>query len=295
MSIIKEKRALIIVSSFPSFGPITLKKLFNYFSSWSNILTANFNDLKEIGLKDSTIFKFFDHRKSSLLEKIFKIIELENIKVIDKNDDNYPKLLKEIPSAPYLLYLKGEVLFNKKFNLTVIGSRQTDYYSLKVTKELINTLNQKIIIISGLAKGIDTMAHINALRSNKKTIAVLGSGIDKASIYPKENKYLAEKIISEGSSLISEFPPLTLPLKSNFPQRNRILAGLSLATLVIAAREKSGALITANLALDFNRDVLTIPANISSPYSQGSNNLLKSGATVILNSLDIEEVLNINN
>ncbi len=288
----QEKLALITLTSFPLFGPSSLKKINNFFPSWAKALEANYIDLKNIGLKEETIDQFIKFKKEKKTEKIIEIIDQENISLISQTDEDFPPLLKEIPTSPYLLYVRGRKSFNHPL-LTVVGSRRTSSYGLNITNQLIKQINQKINIVSGLAKGIDTAAHWAAIKSNKKTIAILGSGIDKKSIYPQENKFLAEKIIDSGGCLLSEFPPFTPPLKNHFPRRNRLLAGLSPATLVIEAGQKSGALITASLALDFNREVLAVPDNLFSSYSQGSNYLLKSGATVILKFEDIEEALNI--
>jgi len=294
MSISEEKLALIILASFSGFGPATLKKLKKIYSSWQKALNTSSFNLEKIGLKNSVICDFYDFKKEKKYLKILNTIKKENIFIISQDDSDFPGLLKQIPSPPYLLFALGNrKLINNEYLLTVVGSRITNNYNLHATKKLIKELNKKVVIVSGLAKGIDTAAHLSALESKKKTVAILGSGLNKDSIYPKENNILAKQIIQSGGLILSEFPPHTPPIKTNFPQRNRLLAGISSNTLVIGAGEKSGALITANLALDFNRNVLAVPANLFTNYSQGSNYLLKSGASVILESKDIEENLNI--
>ncbi len=289
-----EKNALLTLACFSGFGPVTLKKLYSYFYSWSKALNANYQNLKQLNLNDKLINDFLHFRKTFDIKKIINIINKENIDLLYFKDDNYPPLLKEIPNPPILLFLKGnkKLLKNKK-QLSVVGSRKTNQYGIYSANELIPKLNKNIIIVSGLAYGIDSLAHRLALNNQQKTIAVLGSGVDNNSIYPKENQSLANEIIINNGLIISEFPPLSPPLKHHFPQRNRILAGLSMASLVIQAKKKSGALITAYMALDFNREVLTVPANINLQYSQGNNQLIKNGAKVILNYKDIEESLNI--
>jgi DNA processing protein len=154
---------------------------------------------------------------------------------------------------------------------------------------------QNIPIVSGLALGIDAIAHQTALDYNGRTLAVLGSGLSQQNIYPSANRYLAQKILAEGGLIISEYPPATLALQGHFPQRNRIIAGLSIATLVIEAPQQSGALITAKCALEFNRDVLAVPGDIYNSNAQGTNNLIKLGAKLVSSAEDVLEVLNMQN
>ncbi len=290
----EEQNSLLKLTCFSGFSPISLKKLYYGFSSWKDVYSSNYKKLKNLGIKEKTIDKFFNFRNSFNIEKILEILKEEKISLLYFKDKNYPKLLKEIPDFPILLFYKGNInIINNKYLLTVVGSRQTNTYGKYITKELIRNLNKKIIIVSGLAYGIDTIAHKSALEYNLKTIAVLGSGVNEFSIYPQENLNLSKKIIENEGLILSEFPPLTKPLKYHFPQRNRILAGLSLSTLVSQAKERSGALITAYLSLDYNREVLSVPSNVDLEYSQGNNQLLKAGAKLILNHKDIEESLNI--
>lgn len=290
----KEKFYLLKTVCFPDFFPKTLIKLYNFFHSWEKIYNSNYNNFKKLNIKDETINKFFNFKKDFNINKIINIIQKENIGILYFKDKNYPKNLKEISDFPIVLFYKGNVdLLNKKYLLTVVGSREVNNYGENITRNLIKKLNKEIVIISGLAYGIDTIAHQSALDYKHKTVAVLGSGINNISIYPKSNLELAEIIIKKNGLILSEFPPLTKPLKLNFPQRNRILAGLSPATLVSQAKEKSGALITAYFALDYNREVLSVPSNIDLKLSQGNNQLIRSGAKVILNHCDIENILNI--
>jgi DNA processing protein len=290
----EEKISLLKLSCFSGFSPNTLKKMYNYFSSWHKAYNSNYLNLRKLNINEKTIDKFFIFRKNFEIKNIIEIMKNENINLLYFKDKNYPKLLKEIPDWPILLFYRGNIdLINKQYLLTVVGSRQTNSYGQYITHKLIKDLNKNIIIVSGLAYGIDTIAHQSALKNNHKTIAILGSGINKNSIYPQSNLSLAKNIIKNNGLVLSEFPPLTKPLKFHFPQRNRLLASLSSATLVSQAKEKSGALITAYLALDYNREVLSIPSNIDLKYSQGNNQLLKAGAKLILNHKDIEESLNI--
>ncbi len=213
------------------------------------------------------------------------------------HDEEYPKLLLEINAPPPILYYKGNVniLTQKNNYLAIVGSREHSAYSNKIISELIpDLINREIVIVSGLAHGVDTLAHQETVLQKGKTIAVLGCGLNKNIIYPYSNRALADKIIKNNGLLLSEFPPKTSPLKHNFPQRNRIIAGLCQATLVVESKAKSGSLITAYQALDQNREVLAVPGNIFSEFSQGPNNLIRKGAKTVLDSDDILEVFGLN-
>ena len=210
--------------------------------------------------------------------------EIRNIKI---NDYRYPALLREIYNPPQILYYIGKWPDLNLFPLAVVGSRESDVYGERVIKELLNEdILDKTLIISGLAKGIDAAAHKIA----KHTIAVLGTGLDEASFYPKENLNLYHQIINNGGLILSEFPVGTKAHPQNFPQRNRIVAGLSRATLIIQAKVKSGALITARLALENGREVLAIPGSIFNELSAGPHLLITQGATPIVNCEELSEV-----
>lgn len=212
------------------------------------------------------------------------------IKTIKIGDSNYPPLLKEINNPPKILYYIGTWPDTDLFPLAVVGSRQSDIYGERVIKEILSDdILDKTVIISGLAKGIDAAAHKIA----KHTIAVLGTGLDEASFYPKENLGLYHQIIKNGGLIISEFPIGTKPKPQNFPQRNRIVAGLSRAVIVIQAKIRSGALITARLTLEEGREVLTVPGSIFNELSAGPHLLIAQGATPITNSDELCQILNL--
>jgi len=221
-------------------------------------------------------------------------MQKENINIICPEDKDFPRLLKEIHTPPELLYYKGDISICDQNCLAIVGSRKITAYGKQVTTTITRelTINQ-LVIVSGLALGVDTFAHSACLEARGKTIAVLGTGINSNSIYPTTNRKLAEKIIEHGGLILSEFPLDAPPLRYHFPQRNRIVSGLSLGTLVIEAAQKSGALITARCALEQNRDVFAIPGNIFSDVSKGSNDLIKQGAQIITNSQEIIETLNL--
>lgn len=204
--------------------------------------------------------------------------------------------LLEIPEPPSALYIEGQLPSAEKIFLTVVGSRRLSTYGREVCAELIKGLTgQPIVIVSGLALGIDTVAHQSALMAGLTTIAFPGSGLDRSVLYPASNRQLAEKIIASGGALISEYEPKFKATPYSFPRRNRLMAGLAKATLIIEASKKSGTLITARLALDYNRDVLAVPGSIHWPNSVGPNWLIREGATPITNSEDLLEALGLEN
>lgn len=204
----------------------------------------------------------------------------------------FPELLSEISDPPEKLYVRGELPDWKGVFLSVVGSRKYSHYGKDACEKLISGLRGfPITIVSGLALGIDSIAHEAAISAGLKTIAVPGSGLDWNILYPRLNLNLAKRIIASGGAIISEFEPDFKPTSWSFPQRNRIMAGLSRAVLIIEAEEKSGSLITARLALDYNRDVLAVPGSIFSPSSEGTNRLIKEGAAVITRSEDILRAL----
>ncbi len=200
----------------------------------------------------------------------------------------FPPQLLEIPDVPEHLYLCGTLPSPETTLLSVVGSRKHSPYGKDVCEELIAGLSgYDIAIVSGLALGIDSIAHQAALRAGLKTIAVPGSGLGKEVLYPATNFHLAEKIVREGGALLSEFEPDFKATVWSFPQRNRIMAGLSRAVLIIEAAERSGTLITARMALDYNRDVYVVPASIFSESGKGSNTLIRQGAMPVLSSADL--------
>jgi len=234
---------------------------------------------------------------SSQNKETFFYIKKENFKKY-----NLLKKLLEISDCPDELWLSRDFKENEIINnpntkfISIVGSRQHSVYAKEVLKKIISEIkNQPIVIISGLALGIDALAHKFALENNIPTIAIPGSGLSKEVLYPKTNFKLAEEITNQNGLLISELSPDTKAAPWSFPKRNRIMAALSDLVFVIEAKEKSGTLITAKLALEYNKNLATVPNSIFSDYSKGSNNLIKQGAYTILNGSDILEILNLNN
>lgn len=273
-------------------GPIAFKKLLAHFNSLKEAWSADLSQLGQTGLNQSLLDQIKKQRPRINPDWEMERLAKENINLITIQDKNYPKLLKEIYSPPALLYVRGELQPADRMSLAIVGTRKLSAYGQQITPQITADLTQAgLTIISGLAKGIDTLAHRAALKVGGRTIAVLGSGLNKNNIYPAVNQRLAEEISQQGA-VITEFPIGTEPLAQHFPQRNRIVSGLSLGVLVIEAPEKSGALLTAKEALEQNREVFAVPGHIFSQYSLGPNNLIKMGAKLVSQANDILEELN---
>jgi DNA processing protein len=285
---------LIALSYLDNLGPVTLQKILEKLKP-EEAWTASFFDLQKIGLAEKISRSLVEQRLKIDPDKIVSQIAKEQIKVLSIFDDDYPVLLKEIYAPPVILYYRGDLtVFNNQTALAVVGSRKISGYAKLIMPDLLNPLIKNgVIIVSGLAHGVDALAHRLAIEQSGPTIAVLGSGLAWDYFYPKSNKWLAQDIIKKGGLLVSEFPPFTVAQPFNFPRRNRIISGLAKATLVIEASAKSGALITAGYALEQNREVLAVPANINQTNSAGSNELIKKGAKAATGAEDIFEALNL--
>lgn len=278
---------------FPEIGAVRFKKLLAYFGSLKDAWQADGKSLKEAKLEENLVQEILIRRKNIDPDQELAKLTQEGISIITIRDKSYPKILKEIYDPPALLYIKGSFQLEDEFSLAVVGTRRPSSYGIQVTLYLVRDLAKTgLTIVSGLARGIDTLAHKTCLEAGGRTIAVLGSGIDKASIYPSINYKLAEQI-SQGGAVISEYPIGTFALPYHFPARNRIISGLSLGTLLVEAPEKSGALLTANHAVNQNRQVFAIPGPIYAKNSLGPNNLIKMGAKLVSQTQDILEELNL--
>lgn len=295
MEIDKDIKFLLGLHSFPKFGPSRLEKIRNYFETYEAGFNAGKRELIQAQIEEKIAEEFIETRAKINIKKIIEKIEEEKIKIIIINSENYPTRLKEIYKAPFLLYYKGNFPVKNEFILSIVGSRKFSPYGKQVALEITRDLvRNNMSTISGLALGIDNLVHQTTLDNQGKTYAVLGSGLDNRSIYPRANYYLAQKIISENGALLSEFPLFSPPLKHHFPQRNRIISGLSLGTLVIEANIKSGALITARFALEQNREVFAVPGNIFNASSLGPLKLIQDGAIPIKNAKEILDALDLN-
>ena len=279
---------------FPKFEAKKLKQIADYFPQMKIAWQAPIFEFIKAGIEQEIAQEFVEWRKKIEPEKEWEKLEKEKIKVITIKDENYPKLLKEIYNPPAVLYIKGELYREEKYPLAVVGTRKMTFYGREITEQIVKNLARAgLTIISGLALGIDGLTHKITLKEKGRTIAVLGGGIDEKTIYPSIHKDLVKKIILAGGAVISEYPVGIRPTRYSFPARNRIIAGLALGTLVIEAPMESGALITARLALDQNREVFAVPGNIYNKNSEGCNWLIKLGAKVVTRADDILEALNL--
>ena len=280
-------------SLIPGIGRVKLAQLENYFGNLADAWKAVPAELKHAGLDSGSIHAITSWRPKISLEAEIEKLDRYGVKVFNCNDPNYPSRLREIYDYPPLLYVRGSLLPEDEWCLAVVGTRRATVYGRQVTEEIVTDLAQsKITIVSGLAKGIDSVAHNAALAAGGRSIAVFACGLDV--VYPSENANLARSIMQQGA-LISEYPLGTRPRADNFPRRNRIMSGLSLGVLIVEANETSGAMITAHLALEQNREVFAIPGSILSPASRGTNHLIQEGAKLVRDYTDILEELNLMN
>jgi len=277
---------LLSLQEKPGVGDVTIKKLVDIYGSAENVFKAELTELIRTGVVDkesAQAIKGYSKWEDYLKE--YKKVENSGYFFITYEDINYPENLKNIYNIPMLLQYYGDIYNSDRNAIAVVGSRNCDEYGRNVTETIVKQLVENgITIVSGMARGIDTVAHRSAIKYGGRTIAVLGSGLDIC--YPPENRELFEKI-SENGYVISEYLLGTKPESINFPKRNRIISGLSLGVLVIQANIKSGALITAQYALEQNREVFAIPANINNRKSSGCNKLIKQGAKLVENIDDI--------
>jgi len=274
------------VSGFMGMGFKRLELLIKYFGSVEKVYKANKNELVKVGIKKHMVEVWDRWRRQTDLDRQMERMEKGLIKIIRFEDKEYPKLLKEIDSPPIVLYIKGKVKVLKQPALTVVGTRKMTEYGRRATERLVGELaRNNLVVVSGLARGIDGWAHRVCLGNKGITIGVLGHGLDK--IYPREHTSLAEKIVISGGVIMSEYP-LNYPIaKHNFPQRDRILAGLSLGTLVIEGGKKSGTKITASMAADYGREVFCVPGPIESQVSEGPAELIQQGAKLVIKAEDV--------
>lgn len=321
MENLEEKRYWIWLSLIKNLGPKRKLKLLELYQNPEKIYKLSKEELLKIeGIGEETVKNIILAKNEKLLNYHIKYMKENNINIIHIYEESYPQILKEIYDPPISLYIKGnkEILNNK--NIGIVGCRECTDYGKKAAKYFAyNLAKENINIVSGLAKGVDSFAHLGCLSTYKenqncgknnnrcgkqnsnyekndnncgkqksncgKTIAVVGNGLDM--VYPKENIELANEIIKSGGAIISEYPCGTKPDKMNFPARNRIISGISSGIIVVEAKEKSGTLITVDFALEQGRDVFVVPGNINSINSVGTNDLIKQGAKLVTTYSDI--------
>ena len=287
----KELQYWVGFNIIPGIGRVKFSQLETYFGKLENAWKAGGSELRKAGLDNNTIKTIETGRPQIDLDSEMEKLEKSGTKAITFHDAKYPPRLKEIYDYPPLIYVKGEIKSQDEWSIAVVGTRRATVYGRQVTEEIIDDLAQNnITIVSGLARGIDTVAHNSALKAGGRTLAVFACGLD--TVYPAENVNLAKHIINQGA-LISEYPLGAKPRPDNFPRRNRIMSGMSLGVLVVEADESSGAIITAHMALEQDREVFAIPGSILSPMSRGTNKLIQEGAKLVKNCSDILEEFNL--
>lgn len=269
--------------------PGKLLSLIDRFKTAENIVNANISELIAKGGFDERLAKvIFNSIKKINIEREIALIEKYKLNVVILKDEKYPKILRTIFDPPLVLYHKGEFKDSDLYSIAVVGCRKPSFYGRALAEKISSDLVKKdLTVVSGMARGIDTVAHRSSLKSRGRTIAVLGSGF--ANIYPPENRELMNEI-SKNGVVLSEFSIETKPDKYNFPRRNRIISGLSLGTVVVEAGEVSGSLITSDFALEQGREVFAIPGNVTSIMSKGTNNLIKQGSAKLIENID--DILN---
>jgi len=275
----------------PGIGKVKFSQIEKYFGSLEKAWQSGKGDLIQAGLDSHTIKSIETWRPRIDPDAEMEKLEKSGVKALTYHDAAYPARLKEIYDYPPLIYVRGSLTGQDEWCVSVVGTRRSTVYGRQVTEEMVEGLvRNKITVVSGLARGIDTVAHRRALEAGGRTIAIFACGLD--TVYPAENTALARSIVSNGA-LISEYPLGARPRPDNFPRRNRIMSGMSLGVLVIEADEDSGAMITARMALEQNREVFAIPGSIFSPVSRGTNRLIQEGAKLVRTCTDILEELNL--
>lgn len=272
-------------------GAVRMRQLLDFFGSIETAWNAPAEGLLTAGIPKKVVENFILMRSKIDLERVMQTIKEKEIKVFTIEDADYPRRLKEINQPPPVLYVKGSINVEDEWAVAVVGTRRVTPYGRQVANELAMFLaNNGITVISGLARGVDAIAHQSALKAGGRTVAVLGSGVDV--IYLPEHSRMAMDIIKQGA-LVSDYALGTKPDGVNFPPRNRIISGLSLATIVVEAGETSGALITAEFAVEQGKEVFAVPGSILTPQSDGTNKLIEQGARPLLKMSEILDVLNL--
>lgn len=287
---ITEVHASILLNVFPNLGPVRFQSLIERFGSAKGALEQGL----EAWVLDPLFPADYIHQLKSCLdqakqeaEEDYRLMVQHRVRIYMAHQGAYPRLLKHVKTAPPIIYAKGEDISVDRPSIAIVGSRRCSYYGEKMAARLSSDLaSAGVGVVSGLARGIDTHAHRAAIKSNGKTWAVVGCGL--SVVYPPENRTLAEEIAETGA-VISEFPMKTTPFPANFPRRNRIIAGLTLGTVVVEGCETSGALITARLAAEEGRDVFAIPGPVTSALSTAPHRLLRMGAKMVESAADILE------
>ncbi|MFC1621671.1 DNA-processing protein DprA [Candidatus Omnitrophota bacterium] len=284
----------LILNMIEDLGSVRTQALLEHFGSPEKIFEAGEKDFERVaGIGSKIASKIWHGIREIDVSGELKLVREHKIKIVTILDKDYPENLKNIYDPPVVLYVKGEIIPEDDLAIAIVGSRQASFYGMKTAERFGFELAARgITVVSGLARGIDVSSHKGALKAKGRTLAILGSGL--MNIYPKEHRRIAEEV-SENGAVISEYPMLTIPDKGNFPKRNRIINGLSKGVVVVEAAQRSGALITADCALQEGREVFAIPGKVDSNTSKGANKLIKQGAKLAETVDDILEELNLSN
>ena len=288
---VDEKAYWIALNKVSGIGAVRMAALLAHCGSAEAAWRASIHDLKHAGLDRRSLENLLQARRQMDVEAEWERVHKAGVHVITLFDDDYPANLAQVDNPPPLLYVRGALQPNDAWAIAIVGTRRASVYGREVAHNLSRDLAANgITVVSGLALGVDTVAHKSAVENGGRTIAVLGSSVDQ--IYPPENRGLAQSIIENGA-LVSEYPLGTRPDAGNFPPRNRIISGLSRGVVIVEAGERSGALITAKFAAEQGRDVFAVPGSILHPGSAGCNMLIQQGAIPLLNVSDILSHLNL--
>lgn len=273
---------------FPKFGSVRIGKLAAAFPTMADAFAAPVAELVAAGIDAKLAEQFAFERASIDPDAELARLHEHGVTAVTIRDAAYPAALKTIFDPPAVLFVRGTLPDPNRAHLAVVGSRQPTAYGTRVTEEFVTPIaTSGVVIVSGLAYGVDAIAHRATVEAGGTTIAVLGGGLDDANVYPSQHRALASQIVAHGGAIVSEFPVGTHVMKQNFPFRNRVIAGLSHGTLVIEAKATSGSLITARAAMEAGRDVFCVPGSIYSELSEGPNNLIKTGAIPVTTPADV--------
>ena len=287
----EDKRYWVGFTLVKGIGAVRLQGLLTYFGDIESAWKASPFEMVAAGISVRLAERVIQMRNSLDLDEYMAKVEKNHIRILTWDDGEYPAHLKEIEQPPPVLYLRGEVTAEDSWSVGIVGTRGATSYGRQVTEELAGALaHNGVTVVSGLARVVDAVAHNAALKAGGRTLAVLGSGVDR--IYPPEHRQLAERITQQGA-VISDYAPGTAPDSANFPPRNRIISGLSMAIVVVEAGDSSGALITAEFALNQGREVFAVPGMLYAPQSRGPNRLIANGARILLKPSDVLEALDL--
>ena len=293
-ALIEDERAYwVALNMAAGIGPVRFQRLLDICGGARGAWEASDLDLAAAGLERRTADSLRRLRQRTSPEAVARRLAQLGIRALTLLDEEYPSNLRQVADAPPVLFVRGRVLPEDSQAVALVGTRRATAYGRSVAERLASDLAAAgVTVVSGLAKGVDTAAHVAALEARGRTLAVLGNGLDQ--VYPPENGALARRIAENGyGALVSEFAPGVPPDAVNFPRRNRIISGLSRATVIVEAGDRSGALITADFALEQGRDVLAVPGGIFNAMSVGANQLLRQGATPVTSARDILEVIGV--